>query len=297
MPLSTRLLAVCWASSFILCAAELKIDHVTIAGKNLAAMRATLKAQGVPSEYGGPHSNHATEMALTSFADGSYLELIAIQPQADPVAVDANPWSKSLKNNGGPCAFAVRANDVGLEVTRLKSAGLTVSQPERSGRTRPDGIQLDWETASVEAGPRGSFFPFLIRDFTPRGYRALPTGKPTTDKYLGVSKVILGVHDLDAAIALYRRAYSLPEPHRHRDPEFDASLAYFDGAPIILAQGLSAASWISRRVAEFGDAPCAFVLLAKGGIGAERTSQWFGSYIEWFDSERLGWRLGVEPSK
>src|SRR5271156_3878469 len=145
-------------------------------------------------------------------------------------------------------------------------------------------------------GAAGGFL-FLIRDFTPRGYRALPTGKPTTDKYLGVSKVILGVHDLDAAIALYRRAYSLPEPHRHRDPEFDASLAYFDGTPIILAQGLSAASWISRRVAEFGDAPCAFVLLAKGGIGAERASQWFGSYIEWFDSERLGWRLGVEPSK
>ena len=64
-------------------AADLIIDHVTIAGKDLKAMRATLAALGIPTEYGGPHSNHATEMALTSFPDGSYLELIAIQPNAD----------------------------------------------------------------------------------------------------------------------------------------------------------------------------------------------------------------------
>ena len=73
--------------------AELTIDHVTVAGKDLKAMRASLAAAGVQSEYGGPHSNHATEMALTSFPDGSYLELIAIQPNADPKALAAHYWS------------------------------------------------------------------------------------------------------------------------------------------------------------------------------------------------------------
>ena len=52
-------------------AAELTIDHVTVAGKDLKAMRAKLAEAGIPSEYGGPHSNHATEMALTSFADAA----------------------------------------------------------------------------------------------------------------------------------------------------------------------------------------------------------------------------------
>ncbi|MGH9647203.1 MAG: VOC family protein, partial [Bryobacteraceae bacterium] len=74
-------------------AADLTIDHVTVAGKDLKSMQATLAALGIPSEYGGPHSNHATEMALTSFPDGSYLELIAIQPNADPAAVAAHYWS------------------------------------------------------------------------------------------------------------------------------------------------------------------------------------------------------------
>jgi hypothetical protein len=53
---------------FALSATDLKIDHVTVAGEHLDAMRKALTAvAGLPTEYGGPHSNHATEMALVSF--------------------------------------------------------------------------------------------------------------------------------------------------------------------------------------------------------------------------------------
>jgi len=295
MQLLRRLFTVCVTVSAV-SAAELTIDHVTVAGKNLEMMRAALKAQGIPTELGGPHNNHATEMALASFPDGSYLELIAIQPQADAAAVDAHPWSKALKNNAGPCGFAVRATDIGKEVARFKAAGFTLSEPERAGRTRPDGTKVEWETADIRYGPRGSFYPFLIRDITPRENRAFPSGKPTTEKYRGVSKVIIGVLDLEAAIARYRRAYDLGEPRRQQDPEWNATLAYFEGTPIILAKGLSVDSWLARRVSEFGEAPCGFVLLAKGSVSAENVSRWFGGYISWFNSTRLGWRLGVEPS-
>src|ERR1700757_3936818 len=86
--------------------AELKVDHVTAAGKDLRAMERALQSAGLPFEYGGPHANHATEMALTSFPDGSYLELIAIQPRADPAAVKANSWHVCMEANGGPCGWA-----------------------------------------------------------------------------------------------------------------------------------------------------------------------------------------------
>jgi hypothetical protein len=277
-------------------AADLNIDHVTVAGQNLVALRAALKKQGIQTEFGGPHNNHATEMALTSFPDGSYLELIAIQPNADAAAVSRHPWSAALNNNGGPCAFAVRGQDLGKEVARLKAAGFDVSAPERAGRTRPDGAKIEWETADIHAGPRGSFFPFLIHDITPRDQRAFPAGNPTTDKYRGVSKVVLGVRNLDDAIARYRRAYALPEPRRESAADWKADLAYFAETPIILAQAQTADSWLARRVSEYGEGPCAFVLLAKGGTSAENVSRWFGGYISWF-SERLGWRLGAEPFK
>src|ERR1041385_3317218 len=107
----------------MLTAADLTIDHVTVAGKNLKAMQAALAAMGIPSDYGGPHNNRATEMALTSFPDGSYLELIAIQPQADPAAVGAHYWSRSMQHDAGPCAWAVRPKDIAGEVRRLQSAG------------------------------------------------------------------------------------------------------------------------------------------------------------------------------
>src|SRR5262249_6575119 len=129
-------------------AAGLRVDHASVCGQSLKEMRAKLTALGIPSEYGGPHNNHDTEMALTSFPDCSYLELIAIQRQADPKAVAAHVWSKQLQGNGGPCAWAALRVDIGAEVKRLEAAGIKVTGRERAGRNRPDGVRLDWETAN-----------------------------------------------------------------------------------------------------------------------------------------------------
>src|SRR6201986_1747924 len=162
----------------MLAAAQLKVDHATVCGADLKRMQAALTAVGIPSEYGGPHSNHATEMALTSFPDGSYLEQIAIQPKGDPKAIDAHEWSKQMKGNAGPCAWAVRPADMAAGGKRPPPP-VDVARPRRAGRSRPDGTRLDWETSQVGTMPRGTFFPFLIRDFTPREARAFPSGKPT----------------------------------------------------------------------------------------------------------------------
>src|SRR5579884_3778597 len=64
---------------------------------------------------GGPFRS---EMALTSFPDGSYLELIAIQPQADPKAVAANQWHRCLETNGGPCGWAVQIGNGAHQLSR-----------------------------------------------------------------------------------------------------------------------------------------------------------------------------------
>jgi hypothetical protein len=258
----------------------LRIDHITVAGAHLDAMRQALtSATNLPTEHGGPHANHATEMALVSFPDGSYLELIGIQPRADPAAVDAHRWGKFLRNNAGPCAFALLAGDL--------KAGI----PERSGRTRPDGISLEWETAELGAG-----FPFLIRDITPRENRVFPGGKPTTERFDGVGKVVIGVQDLERAVAQYRGAFDLAMPRGERNAQFGADLAWFEDTPIMLAQGITDSSWLSRRVTEFGDAPCAFVLKPAADVAAEPHSSLCGSSVFWMDEARLGWRLGIETA-
>jgi hypothetical protein len=274
----------------------LTIDHVTVAGKDLKTMQANLAAVGIASEYGGPHNNHATEMALTSFPDGSYLELIAVQPKADAKAAASHYWAKLMEDNGGPCAWAVRTKDLAAEVKRLQGAGVAVSEPERSGRARPDGTRLDWETAQAGKETRGAFFPFLIRDFTPRQQRAFPNGKPMTRDFSGVVRVVIGVRDLQESAKRYQEAYGLAPPLKQVDTSFGAHLALMGGSPVVLAAPLSAQSWLGRRLEQFGEGPCAFILGAKkaGRYHWVSKTRWFGADVSWLDSGKLGWFLGFE---
>ncbi len=280
----------------LLGAAQLTVDHVTVAGTDLKKLQAGLAAVGLRSEYGGPHSNHATEMALTSFPDGSYLELIAIQPNADARAVAAHYWSKWMKGNSGPCAWAVRSTDIATEIKRLQTAGVTVNPAARSGRVRPDGTRLDWEAAPVGVEPNGTFFPFLIHDFTPREQRAFPTGKPVTNDFSGIARVVIAVHDLKAAIARYQKAYGLPAPVQQVDAGFGAKLAMFSGTSVVLAEPLDSQSWLAARLQQFGEGPCAFILGGHKDVVYKSVlnSRWFGIDISWLDARKLGWRLGFE---
>ena len=136
----------------VLAAADLKVDHVTVAGTNLDAMRKALTAvAGFSPEYGGPHSNHATEMALVSFPDGSYLELMGIQAKPDPAAVAAHVWSKFLDEQRGAVRFRV-ARD------RHQRRGSTVEigwdYDRRAGGCRAHAARRD--EAGLANGERGS---------------------------------------------------------------------------------------------------------------------------------------------
>jgi hypothetical protein len=282
----------------LLPAAQLTIDHVTIGGTNLQQMQAALSAAGIASVYGGAHSNGGTEMALVSFPDGSYLELMALRHGATTDAINKNVWVKYLRSNAGPTAWAVRVDNLSAEVQRLKAAGVAVSAPERSGRQRPDGVKLEWEMSTVGTAARGTFFPFLIHDFTPRDQRAFPQGAPVSKTFKGVSRVVLGVRNLDSAIALYRRAYGLGDAVKQVDQAFGAQLATFTGTPIVLAQPIAADSWLAKRIAQFGETPCAFVLAqaVQMKYRVPTMNKWFGTDISWFDVQKLGWWLGFEGS-
>jgi hypothetical protein len=283
----------------LLCAADSRIDHVTIAGSDLKQMQASLAALGIASVYGGAHSNHATEMALVSFPDGSYLELMAIQPNADAKEISAHVWGKFLRENAGPAAWAMRTKNLAEEVSRLKAAGVPVGTPVSSGRQRPDGVRLEWETSDVGAGVRGTFFPFLIQDKTPRAQRVYPKGKPVTREFRGVTRVVVAVRSLEDAIKRYHEAYGEPPPIKQADASFGAYLALLGNLPVVLAQPLNAESWLTERIERFGEGPCAFVLGAvnPGRFHAASKTRWFGAEVSWFDPEKLGWRLGFEAAR
>jgi Glyoxalase-like domain len=261
--------------------ADLKVDHVTVAGSDLDKLRAMFAEAGIETVFGGNHANGQTQMALASFGDGSYLELIAPQPGAD---VTPHYWGVFMKANAGPCAWAIRSSDIAADTAPLKSAGIEV-RSQRNGRTKPDGVELKWETADIGPGSPGSFFPFMIHDETPRERRV---GGPMPNKIDGVTQVIVAVRDLKAAVAGYRAAYGLAEPAIRHDKNLGGELAVFAGSPVALESG---GKWISDRLKQFGEAPCAFILISYlRGAPTPGEIREIG-HVRWLDLG--GMRIGV----
>lgn len=243
------------------------IDHVTVAGSDLERLRAVFAGVGLATDYGGPHSNGITHMALLGFSDGSYLELIStLQPGAEsPV------WNRHIREDGGPAAWAVAVADIGAETERLRAAGVPVVGPSPWHRVRPDGVRIEWDLAFPGDGPTGSTLPFLIQDRTPRELRVRPSACLEGTKLTGVSAVVLGVRSLDGAVAAFRRAYGWPRPQVTSAPVLAATVASFAGTPVLLAAPATARSWLTDRLARFGESPCAFLIHSRDvGASARR---------------------------
>ena len=202
--------------------------------------------------------------------------------------------------DAGVCAWAVAVADVRSEVARLKGSGVKVEGPFPGSRKRPDGTVLEWQTARVGTGTPGATLPFLIQDKTPRGLRAQPSASVRGSGLTGIAMVVLGVRDLDPAIALFRQAYGWFPPLHEKHQEFGIKMAHFPGTPVLLAAPLDNRSWLAERLERFGESPVALMLGTQDFDSAVRRFKlsqqtvWFRHRVAWFNSERLrGVKLGL----
>jgi hypothetical protein len=275
----------------------LAVDHVTIAGPDLAALEAALAGTGLRFRYGGPHSNGVTHMSLATFEDGSYVELISTLEAGREAPI----WSRHISGAAGPCAWAVGApasGGVAGEAARLAALGVTVRGPVAMHRERPDGQVARWELAYVGESDPGAMLPFVIEDRTPRELR-VPPAEPdrSAGRLTGVGAVILGVRDLDDAIGLFKRVYGLSEPTVREDAG-GVGYARFSGSPVILASAGS--GWLAERLDRFGPAPVGFLFesddvdAAARRLGLSAPVRWLDLAVAWFEEGRVGgMRLGV----
>ena len=78
-----------------------------------------------------------------------------------------------------------------------------------------------------------------------------------------MTKVILGVRDLEREVKLFQKVYGWNEPIRNNDltGEFRGLvLADFEDAPVVIASPQKEDTWLSKRLGQFGDSPCAFLI-------------------------------------
>jgi hypothetical protein len=273
----------------------LEIDHVSVCGSSLDALRQDFTDVGMTADLGGPHGNGITQMAIIGFDDASYIELIA--PIKAGVTAGSE-WAKFMSDDAVTCAWAVGTNVLLQEVDRLKKAGIPVKAPEHGSRKRPDGMSIEWMTADVGTGTPGSTLPFIIEDQTPRAWRVQTSASVAGAPVYGVENVVLGVSNLDASIALFRKAYGWAEPLTEVQKDF-GKLAYFPGEPVILAAP-SGGGWLADRIGKFGESPVAYLLGTRDFAGATKKYKlsgpktWFVQKVAWFDAGKLkGVRLGV----
>jgi len=296
---------------------QLKVDHVVVAGSALTPMKEAFASVGLRTEYGGIHENEITHMAYLPFDDGSYLELISTrQPRAlSPL------WHRHILNDAGLCGWAVEVPNVADEAKRIADLGVPVDGPFHMSRKWPDGALAEWDMAGIGEGEPGSLLPFLIKDRTPRELRVPPyrgtagsdRGARRADRLMGIHTVVLGVRNLDKAIALYQRVYGLRPPEILDNAAFGARLARFADAPVVLATPLRGRpdpkryedeedrEWLETRLHRFGDGPAACLIgvydlefVIERFEMNQDPEPWFDQQIAWFDDLKLGGvRLGV----
>lgn len=132
----------------------LKLDHLAVACTDLDAGTAWVEDQlGVPLLPGGRHPRYGTHNRLLGLADGLYLEVITIDPQADPVT---GPRWFGLDHFSGPPRLA---NWI-CQTDRFAAAPPDVGTPRDMQRD-----DLHWQITVPDDGslPMGGAYPTLIQ--------------------------------------------------------------------------------------------------------------------------------------
>lgn len=169
------------------------IDHLVILVEDLAEAVEDYEALGFHVAPGGEHTDGATHNALVSFADGTYLELLAFRREAPE-----HRWWRHSAAGEGLIDFALLPGAITADVAAARARGLPMVGPFPGGRERPDGVRLEWQTALAEAPE----LPFLCGDVTARELR-VPHPARHGNGATGIFRVTVAVRDVEASAARY----------------------------------------------------------------------------------------------
>ena len=163
------------------------LDHVVLVVRDLASATADHRRRGFTVTPGGEHADRVTHNALITFADGTYLELVAFRDLARALT---HRWWKVAADGGGLADFALLSDDLTADSAAL--ADLVKTPPKDGGRIRPDGVEIKWRTTVLRPP-----LPFVIEDITARDLR-VPGGAAAEHATgaTGIAAVTIGAIDI-----------------------------------------------------------------------------------------------------
>jgi catechol 2,3-dioxygenase-like lactoylglutathione lyase family enzyme len=172
------------------------IDHIVIVVNDLEQAAKDYAELGFTVVPGGKHPV-GSHNVLISFADGSYLEIIAFYREAIE-----HRWWDSLQKGERLVDFCMQTNDLQGDTVKLRAAGVAINDPVPWSRTRPDGYELKWLLSLAQGSHRG-VAPFLIQDVTPREER-IPQTFDHKNGAMGIDTVTVAVEEVSEVQRWYK---------------------------------------------------------------------------------------------
>jgi hypothetical protein len=231
------------------------IDHIIVCGSDVDRMMEQFESFGLPTEYGGVHDNGITHNGVICFEDGSYVELLGMYDESQSPRREA-----FIKNDVGPCGWAIEAASIETEAESYAQRGVVTDAPFSMSRVGPSGEVAEWKVSFMGVDEPGQRLPFLIEDTTPRERRIRPTTTNSGTELVGISRVIIGVNDLDRAVAEFRRLFDVSLSSRSEDGIGSGREAAFE-------EGVSLVSFedgpMADRVLRYGNIVSGFLVGTK----------------------------------
>ena len=138
-----------------------RIDHVIVAGRDLAQLEAVFTRLGFNVVGGGQHPHLGTRNRII-LLDQGYIELLAI---ADEQVVSP-AVRKRIETAPGWIGFALQSTDIVAEADAMRARGADIRGPKPGRLVAPDGHVRSWQTVTVGSDDLFSAaepIPFLIQ--------------------------------------------------------------------------------------------------------------------------------------
>ncbi len=122
-----------------------------------AAARRYYEQHGLASVAGGRHPGHGTANRIVPLGS-SYIEFMAVVDRDEAASSPLGSWvERRLVDVGeAPVALCLRTGDIEAEARR------TGRKPLRMSRTRPDGVELEWQIVALDAA-MAEGLPFFLQ--------------------------------------------------------------------------------------------------------------------------------------
>src|SRR3989337_1279946 len=198
------------------------IDHLVIVVRDLDQGAKDYTRLGFTVVRGGGHPGGSHNM-LISFADGSYLEIIAFYREARD-----HRWWSPLEKGERLVDYCMQTDDLQGDTRKLRETGVAINDPVSWSRNRPDGYELKW-LLSLATGSLRGVAPFLIQDVTPRVER-IPQEFRHANGAMGIGTLTLAVEELPTVQRWYETAPGAA-PTAFTDDMLGARGIYFIAGP------------------------------------------------------------------